>query len=250
MLVLLTRALEEAKRTAISLAREGHEAILSPVLEMVPTGALWPPGVVDGVIATSARAFELLSVEPDWPLPEARRLLPLVLVGDRTYQAARERGFDGKPLIAPDAKTLAAELEKRFTTPCRFIYLAGRDRKPDLEGTLANLGHTVAPIEVYAAQAAETLTEDALIRARKGEIGAVLHYSRRSAAIFLDVARKAGLDLSRLNHVCISSDAAAPLLAAGILEVLVAKAPEEQAMFAIVNALAGLPDAPLGKAKG
>jgi uroporphyrinogen-III synthase len=250
MLVLLTRALEESKRTAALLASQGHEAVLSPVLEMVPTGAMWPPGVVDGLIATSARAFELLSAEPEWPLPEARRLLPLLLVGERTHEAARERGFDGPALIAQNAKTLAAELEMRFANPCRFVYLAGRERKAGLEKSLAKAGHTVELVEVYAAQPAEFLTEEALIRAQKGEIGAVLHYSRRSADIFLRVARNAGLNLSRINHVCISQDAAAPLLAAGIHEVLVAKAPEEQAMFAIINALAGLPETPLHQDEG
>jgi len=250
MLVLLTRALDESNRAAARLACEGHDAVLSPVLDMVPTGAIWPAGVIDGVIATSARAFELLSATPDWPLPEARRLLPLLLVGERTREAARERGFDGPPLIGPDAKTLARAIASRFATPCRFVYLAGRDRKPDLEDSLAEMGHAIELIQVYAAQPAESLTEAALALARKGEIDVVLHYSRRSTDVFLGLARSAGLDLSRINHVCISHDAAAPLLAAGIHEVLIAKTPDEQAMFAIVNALAALPIAPLGQHMG
>ena len=247
MLVLLTRAIDESNRTAARLACEGHDAVLSPVLDMVPTGAIWPNGVIDGVIATSAHAFELLSAAPDWPLPEARRLLPLFLVGERTREAARERGFDGPPLIGPDAKTLAREIAARFAMPCRLVYLAGRDRKPDLEVSLAEMGHAIEPIEVYAAQPAESLTEAAAALAHTGEIGAVLHYSRRSTDIFLGLARNAGLDLSRINHVCISHDAAAPLLAAGVHEVLIAKTPDEQAMFAIVNALAALPKTPLGE---
>lgn len=246
MLVLLTRALDESNRTAARLACEGHDAVLSPVLDMVPTGAIWPLGVIDGVIATSARAFELLSAAPDWPLPEARRLLPLLLVGERTRDAARDRGFDGPPLIGPDAKALAWEIASRFAAPCRFVYLAGRHRKPDLEDSLTEAGHGIEPIEVYAAQPAESLTETALALARTGEIGVVLHYSRRSTDIFLFLARNAGLDLSRINHVCISHDAAAPLLAAGVHEVLIAKTPDEQAMLAILNALAGLPELPLG----
>jgi uroporphyrinogen-III synthase len=246
MLVLLTRALDESNRTAARLASEGHDAVLSPVLDMVPTGAIWPAGVIDGVIATSARAFELLSAAPDWPLPEARRLLPLLLVGERTQEGARERGFDGPPLIGPDSKTLAREIASRFATPCRFVYLAGRDRKSDLEDSLVEAGHAIEPIQVYAAQPAESLTEAALALARKGEIDVVLHYSRRSTDVFLGLARGAGLDLSRINHVCISHDAAAPLVAAGINEVLIAKTPDEQAMFAIVNALAALPKTPLG----
>jgi uroporphyrinogen-III synthase len=246
MLVLLTRAVEESRRTAALLAREGHGTLLSPVLEMMPTGAMWPSGVVDGIVAASARAFELLSATPEWPLPEARRLLRLLLVGERTREAACERGFDGQAIIAPDAKALAAQIDLHFAAPCRLVYLAGRDRSPDLESKLADTGHIVELVEVYAAQPAESLTDEALTLASTGKIGAVLHYSQRSADIFLGLARKAELDLSRVNHVCISRKAAVPLLAAGIHEVLVAKSPDEQAMFGIVNALAGLREAPLG----
>jgi uroporphyrinogen-III synthase len=249
MLILLTRALEESKRTAASLAREGLEAVLSPVLEMVPTGAIWPVGVIDGVVATSARAFELFSAAPDWPLPEARHLMPLLLVGERTRDAARERGFEGPALIASDARTLASEIGARIAVPSRLVYLAGRDRKLDLEESVIEAGHEIEPIEVYAAQPAESLSDTALALAETGGIGAVLHYSRRSTEIFLGLARNAGLDLSRANHVCISHDAAAPLLDAGIHGVLIAKTPDEQAMFAIINALAGLPDLSLGQSE-
>ncbi|MCI0466859.1 MAG: uroporphyrinogen-III synthase, partial [Beijerinckiaceae bacterium] len=121
VLVLLTRALDESLRTAARLAGEGHEAILSPVIEMVPTGAVWPAGVVDGAVATSARAFELLSSTPDWPSPEARRLLPLLLVGERTRQAARDRGFEGPDLIAPDAKALIAQFDAFFCARSRLV---------------------------------------------------------------------------------------------------------------------------------
>ncbi len=247
MLILLTRAIDESRRTAARLSRLGHEAVVSPAFDLVPTGALWPAGVIDRVIATSARAFELFSSLPDWPLPEACRLIPLFLVGERTRDAARERGFCGPALVAPDAKTLAEKIELSCASRQKLVYLAGRDRGPELENKLAELGHAVELIEVYAAQPAEILTEEALALSRTGKIAAVLHYSRRSAEIYLNLARKAGLDLARLNHVCISQNAAAPLLSAGIHAVLVAKAPNEEAMFAIVNALAGLPDAPFGQ---
>jgi len=247
MRILLTRAIDESRKSAAGLARQGHDAIFSPAIELVPTGALWPTGVIDRVIATSARAFELFSSLRDWPLPEACRLIPLLLVGERTRDAARERGFGGPALVAQDAETLAAKIELCCSSRQRLVYLAGRDRGPELESKLAEFGHAVELVEVYAAQPAETLTEEALVLSRTGKIAAVLHYSRRSAEIYLGLARDAGLDLSRVNHVCISRNAAAPLLAAGIHEVVVAKAPNEQAMFAIVNALAGLPEPPFGQ---
>ncbi len=71
MLVLVTRALDEAMRTAASLAALGHTAILSPVLEIVPTGAEWPAGVVDGVLATSARGFEFFSASAGLARPRS-----------------------------------------------------------------------------------------------------------------------------------------------------------------------------------
>ncbi len=249
MLILLTRAIDESLRTAARLSCKGHEVVLSPVIEMVPTGALWPTGVVDCVIATSARAFELLSSARDWPSPEVCRLIPLLLVGERTAEAARERGFAGSALIAPNSKALAAKIEFRFSARQRIVYLAGRDRSPDLENKLAELGHSLELVEVYAAQPAQFMTTDALALSEAGKIAAVLHYSRRSTEIYLKLARNAGFDLSRVNHVCISPNAAAPLLAAGIHEVLVAKTPNEQAMFAIVNALAGLPETPFGQTR-
>lgn len=240
MLVLLTRASDEAMRSAAKLAAAGHSTLLSPVLEMVPTGAQWPSGVIDGVLATSAQAFELFSDSPDWPLPEARRLMPLYLVGERTHQAAVERGFSGPVSIEPDAKGLAAKVVALHSTPARLVYLAGRDRKPDLERTLAEAGHDVEVVEVYAAQAAEDLTEAAIAALDSGEIGAVLHYSRRSAEIFRDLAQSAGLDIRGHTHVAISQDAAVPLWDTRCTEVHVAEKPNEQAMIAAVNALAGL----------
>lgn len=247
MMVLLTRALDQAKRTAARLERQGHRAVFSPVLDMVPTGAMWPAGVIDGVIATSALAFELFSDSPEWPAPEARRLMPLFLVGERTREAAKERGFEGPALVAPDAKTLCAEIDLGTAASRRLVYLAGRDRKPDLEDQLAHSGNLLELIEVYTAQPADSLNDAVMAGLETGEIGAVLHYSRRSTDIFLGLARNAALDMSRVNHVCISSDAAAPLMAAGIHEVLIAKTPDEQAMFAILDALAGLPEPPLGQ---
>lgn len=240
MQVLLTRAADEAMRSARKLEASGHSVLSSPVLEMVPTGAQWPAGVIDAVLATSARAFELFSDAPDWPLPEARRLMPLYLVGERTHEAARERGFEGPASIEPDAKELAAKAAGALPAAARVVYLAGRDRKPDLEQTLADAGHAIEVVEAYAAQAAEGLNENAIASLAAGEVGAILHYSRRSTEIFLDLAKRAGLDVRNNTHVAISQDAAVPLWEARCTEVHVAEKPNEQAMVAAVNSLANL----------
>lgn len=239
MLVLLTRGLDEAMRTAAKLFAVGHHAILSPVLEMTPTGAPWPQGTVDGVLATSTQAFELLSVGESELSPEARRLVPVHVVGERTAKAARERGFCGRAGVEQDARDLAANLVAALAEgpPARLVYLAGRDRKPDLEAALREAGHEVETVEVYAAQAAEALDPEAAALLEADRIGAVLHYSRRSAEIFLELAAQAGVDVSGAHQVAISADAAIPLREAGLPNVHVAASPKEQAMLDLLVTL-------------
>ncbi len=89
-----------------------------------------------------------------------------------------------------------------------------------------------------------SLNDAVMARLETGEIGAVLHYSRRSTEIFLEsrpsrrsryVAGQPRLHFKRCGSTA---------LASGIHEVLIAKSPDEPAMLAIVNALAGLPEPP------
>ncbi len=91
---------------------------------------------------------------------------------------------------------------------------------------------------VYEARAESALTEAAIAAIRAGDIDAALHFSRRSAAIFLDLARAAGVagDLAAIVHVCISGDAAVPLLDAG-LPVRVAATPDSAGLFAALESV-------------
>ena len=64
-------------------------------------------------------------------------------------------------------------------------------------------------------------------------VEAVLHYSRRSARAFLEAARAAGVEISALAipQCCISDAVAAVVRDAGAAQVLVAAAPDENALF-------------------
>jgi len=215
MLILITRPFEEALRSAAKLEDAGYSTLLSPVLYMRATETAWPQGIIDGLIATSAQAFELLDLKSEQPPPEMRRLLPLWLVGERTCGAAQRKGFDGPVHIAPHAKQLAGDIEAAVKPPARLVYLAGQDRKPDLEKRLRKAGLTIEAAEIYAAEAVEQLSDIALEALRAGEIGAAMHYSRRSAEIFLALMNKAGHDPKVFPHVCMSEDVAEPLREAG-----------------------------------
>jgi uroporphyrinogen-III synthase len=230
MLVLLTRPWDEAIRNAEKLAAMGYTPVVSPVIEIVPTDTPWPQGVIDAMVATSARAFQSLSLAPEWPPPEARRLIPLFLVGAKTAEAARACGFVGPERVTLDVKALCTVIGDRLKSSTRVLYLAGRDRKPDLETCCAEMGIALEVVETYAAQAATNLSDQALELIAAG-VGAVLHFSRRSAEIFLELAANAGLDPAPLIHIAISNDAAAPLTA--LPKVAAASEPTEEAMLAL-----------------
>ena len=230
MRVLVTRAADEAVRTREMLAAAGHDVVLSPVIEIVATRAEWPDGVVDAVLATSAQAFAILD-DAFGPAPEARRLMPLYVVGERTAERARARGFVGPTAIAPSATALALRFGKLAHRPLRLVYLAGRDRKPDVETALEVTGHDTQILVVYEAAAAAALADAAVRALRTNAVDAVLHFSRRSASLFCNLADAGGVDLAGPRHLCLSDDVADPLRQRGLPYVEVAGAPNEAALL-------------------
>ncbi|MEJ0050466.1 MAG: uroporphyrinogen-III synthase [Methylovirgula sp.] len=236
MQVLITRPAEQAHETAAVLSVLGHEALLSPVVEVVPTDNLWPRGTIDLVVATSARAFEALLAQPDFPTAEARRLIPLYLVGEKTCEAARLTGFAGPAVMADTAKDLAPKLIAQLRSYTRALYLAGRERKPKLERMCVDAGFTLDVLETYAAAAASRLSDAALAALDEGTVSAVLHYSQRSTAIFLELLEAEGFDPAALHHIAISEDAAIPLRELNLPHIDVAAQPDEDSMLALLPA--------------
>lgn len=225
MRVLVTRAAQDAVRTAARLREMGHTPILSPVIDIVPTGATLPEQPFDAIIATSAHAFA-----PAMQIPHALQGATLLVVGKRTAEAAKHNGFGEAEIVAPDADAFLAALDEDFPPPFRFLYLAGRDRKPDIERTLTARGHEVTVLESYEAKAASAVSDEAHTALSDGSVDAVLHYSRRSAEIFCALLEGSGITPGKAVHVVISPDAAAPLQQRG-WPVRVPETPDEEAML-------------------
>ena len=223
MRVIVTRARGDAARTAAALRARGHEPLFSPVLEIVATGAAIHPGPAQALIATSAHAFEFL------PQADAAGLahLSLFVVGARTAKAARDAGLAPPRVIAASALDLAQQVALALPGPAHLLYLAGHDRKPDLEAALHAQGHVIEVTETYEARAVETLSLETAQALARGEADAVLHFSRRSAQLFAACAAKAGLATQavRLRHISISRDAA---LGAG---AIIAPTPDSAGLF-------------------
>jgi len=229
--IALMRAENDATATAAELAARGFEAVIAPAIEIRALSASAPEGRFDALVATSPRAL--------WALGEADRVrlapIPLHVAGARAAGAAREAGITliGEP--AADAGALAERLARTLPPGARLLYLAGRDRKPTLEAALASAGLSVHAVELYAAEAREAWSgrESGAVAGCDG----ALHYSRRTAALAVGLAARAGLAerFRALLHVCLSADVAEALAADGATRIVAAAAPDEAHLLAALE---------------
>jgi uroporphyrinogen-III synthase len=200
MHVLVTRPVEDAPRTSAALRAAGHEPVEYPLFRLVPTPHMIPQGQWDGVLATSMNAVRFLA-------DDAARVLaalPCLAVGDKTAAAASSKGFKHVESAAGDAAALATLVDKRWPTGGRFLWLCGEERR-DIP-----LRRGVAePLVSYRAEAILALPDDLADALGSGRIDAVLHFSPRATAVFIDLTQKADLSgqVTRILHVFISKQA-------------------------------------------
>jgi uroporphyrinogen-III synthase len=253
--LLVTRPEPEGGRTTALLRQCGHEVLWLPLLRIEPFANVeLGAGPWAAVLFTSANAIRAVAAH--------RRFgeladLPVCTVGRRTQAAAAAAGFQSVMSADGDVNALArlvcklpiaaAKLDTRRqprgspTPPSErtepLLYCTGEDRAGDLAATLQLHGLRVEVAIVYRATAVTELTPDVRATLASGAIDAVLHYSARTAAAFVAAATRAGVeDLSiQTRHLCLSSQVAAPLAAAGAAAIEVASAPNEQALLALLS---------------
>jgi uroporphyrinogen-III synthase len=116
------------------------------------------------------------------------------------------------------------------------LYLAGEDRARDLAALTAPAKIAIETCVVYRAKAAERFEETTAEKLRAREFDAVLHFSPRSAGIFLRLARKVRLEpaLNSLRHLCLSDAVAAVLAPIGVKTEIAAR-PDEEALLALLD---------------
>jgi uroporphyrinogen-III synthase len=247
MAVLVTRPYPDAEATASALRAKGLEVLLAPMLRFEPVAFHDDADAhYSAVIVTSANA--LRGIEPH--LAGSRLLrLPLFAVGAHTAAAAQSAGFHNVIPASGDAAGLrdcvlagvkAKELKKAST----LLYLAGADLARDLAGELGERGFTVVTHTTYRMIPVPNLPREARDAFAASRIGAVLHYSRRSARAFLEAARAGGVEISALAipQCCISGAVALVVRDAGAAQVAVAASPDEMALFeALARALRAVP---------
>jgi uroporphyrinogen-III synthase len=225
MRILLTRPEADGRKSAEALASRGHDCILAPLFDIAQTGAQQPSGIFTALLATSAHAF-------DGDLTGLSHL-PLHVVGERTGEAAKRKGF-ALTQIGSDGETLATRIGAGSEN---FLYLAGRERRPELETLLKAAGHRVTPWEIYETRSAKHFPHAAREVLIANEIDAILHFSTRSAALYRQLAREAGCEAQALRPAQIAISARVADALKGAARIAIAPTPDLTGLISALEVL-------------
>jgi uroporphyrinogen-III synthase len=235
MRLLVTRPEPAGARTAARLRAVGHDVIVMPVLqiEFIPDPELGGDAF-DALVLTSVNALRALAQHQR---SSELKGLPVYTVGRRTAEAARAIGF--APISADgNQHDLVALIVAHSHPGARLLYIAGEHRTGDLGAALAPKGLKVDTVVAYRAVPVLHLGAEAAHAFATGRLDGVLHYSRRSAVAFLQVAESSGVFEAGVAafHFCLSGPVAEPLLVAGASHVAIAPLPDEEALLELIPA--------------
>lgn len=237
MRVLVTRPKEDAERMAAPLRALGATVINEPMLVIMPVAG--PTVDLDGVQAvllTSANGARALAVAVD------RRDVPVYAVGDQTARVARDQGFGTVHSAGGDVEALAALVAESLPPgDGALVHAAGSTRAGDLAGALAERGFAVTVARLYDARPTATLSRDLSAALKAGAIDAALFFSPRTAKIFVEHVRKAGLadSLGGLSAYALSPAVAKALSGLTLARVRVADQPTQDALLRVFEADVG-----------
>ena len=236
MRLLLTRPEPDAQRPAAALRAQGHDVIATPLLRIEPAAeAQIGAGPWAAILITSANAAHAVAAHAR---VAQLRALPVIAVGRRSAEAMAAAGFADVTSADGNVSDLVRLVAARIEPAARLLYLAGEDRAGDLAGDLRARGFAIETAVIYRAVAATSLPPAAALALADGLDG-VLHFSRRSAEVFVDAARASGVLESALQaaHFCLSAPIAEPLVQAGAADIRVAERPNEAVLLALIDAV-------------
>ncbi len=236
MRILVTRPEADAGDLAARLASLGHTVAIEPLLD-ASFSSLDARQFDDigAIVVTSRNALRSLAASD--AMPDALAL-PIHVVGPGTERAARDLGFTTIIRGPGSARKLADTLDvTAATAPGRpLLYLAGETLAFDLKSCLEARGLAIRQVTAYRTVAAKSLSTVTVAYVEKGEIGAVLLMSPRTAAIYGDLIAKAGLrDAVRpVPHLCLSPNVAAALQPISPQTVMIAAQPSLEELLALL----------------
>jgi uroporphyrinogen-III synthase len=243
MRLLVTRPEPDALKLQAILEEVEHEATVEPLLSVsFDNGDAVDLDGAQALIATSRNALRALKAKPS--LSDARHL-PLFAVGRATAAEARALGFETVVTGAGTAPELVAHIVSALDPAAGLIvHLAGDVVAGNLMDELEAHGFRIVQPVVYRMIPARNFSEDTFEQLAMGEIDGVILMSPRTAAVYADLVRKAGLTatIRPLPHFCLSPAVARRLAPLGAVTTHVAEAPRLEEVLALIDEVAAQSD--------
>ena len=228
MRIAVTRPEEDAGALRAKLEAMGHEVVMAPLLNIAPReGVAIPKRDWQAIAVTSANGIRAL------PGGHGLTSIRTLTVGPQSLKAATAAGFAAEA-HGGDVDGLAAFVRGALDPGHGpILYLSGAETAGDLEGQLAAAGFDCHRAVLYDAVPARGLglAETSL---KRDEIDAVLLYSPRTARIWLQLVREAGLatQAAHVRNFCLSQNVASVLPEDWAKNT--PETPDEQAMLALL----------------
>ncbi len=232
MRILITRPREDAEPLAAALRAHGVNSMIAPLIEIRNLDG--PPldlGGVQALLATSANGVRAFAAR------EPARDLPVYSVGDATARTARAEGFQAVESASGDVVALATLVRDRLDPHAGALtHVAGTKLAGDLSGMLRAAGFLYRREVLYEARTVDRLPSAAAEALRDRSFQGVVIYSPRTAATFVDLIRKAGLDgdCGFLSAFCLSRAVAERASGITWKRIIIAAHPDQSAMVEAV----------------
>ena len=244
MRVLVTRPEEDASALVAALHERGHEALVEPMLTVMPAPGVTTPLDLDGVQAllfTSANGVRALA-----RLSE-RRDLPVFTVGDANAEAARAAGFSAVVSAGGDVDDLARLVVARLSPEGGALYQAAASRRAGgLRSALEAAGFTLRREVLYETVPVTDLSGTLRLELATGQLAAATFFSPRTAETFVGLVDQLGLSgaCAETTALCLSEAVAERLRKLDWRALLVAERPDQVSLLVRLDELAGPAPAP------
>jgi len=231
--VLVTRAWEDARRTADALAGRGHEAVVAPMSEIRQFETAEPDlANVQAILATSSNGVRAFASRC------TRRDIRMLTVGESTAATARSAGFANVSSADGDSAALAAMIRRALNPAAgALLHVTGRGRGAGLRRELADAGFECRIWELYDVMPDGAFPDRVIEAFRRDAIDAILVLSPESGRILAGALRAGGVasKCERVIACCISESAAEKIQDIEFGSIRIAERPTLDAVLAILD---------------
>ncbi len=227
MKLIVTRPEEDAGSVAAKLAKLGHDAVMLPLLKIVPRAQIHIPAQNwQAICITSANAPRACPATP------TLRKVPTLAVGPQSMHAALQNGYEPVSAHGGDVMGLRNYITSHLQAKAGpILYLSGAETSGDLAGKLRDQDFTVHREIVY--DAVPVVHAD--MARQLGDADGILLYSPRTTRLWLHAVRDSHLfgRITTLHHYCLSPNVAA--LLPGNVPRTIAPTPDERALLTLLE---------------